>query len=158
MLFTEVKCLAYNKFPTGVEGGSSDPCKPAASFQLSSTTDPSCSLKCKAGYERKGGSGASTLQCGKDGKLSGALACTGELPHIVRSNVQRLVIKCCLLSLLLHVNCVAAQVVVSLKQSGTKAKRCVWCQRALPDTSRVKTKSNVKASAIEDIGPATVWS
>merc|ERR1719174_3413847 len=35
----EVKCPAYKTFPTGVEGGSSDPCKPAASFQLSSTTD-----------------------------------------------------------------------------------------------------------------------
>ena len=52
-LVTEVKCPAYKTFPTGVEGGSSDPCKPAASFQLSSTTDPSCSLKCKAGYEQK---------------------------------------------------------------------------------------------------------
>ena len=79
MLFTEVKCPAYKTFPTGVEGGSSDPCKPAAAFQLSSFTDPSCSLKCKAGYEQKGGgSGVSTLQCGKDGKLSGALNCTGE--------------------------------------------------------------------------------
>ena len=85
VVFTEVKCPAYTTFPTGVEGGSSDPCKPAASFQLSSTTDPSCSLKCKAGYEQKGGSGASTLQCGKDGKLSGALTCTGELPYIARS-------------------------------------------------------------------------
>ena len=78
MLFTEVQCPAYKAFPTGVEGGSSDPCKPAASFQLSSTTDPSCSLKCKAGYEQKGGEGRSTLQCGKDGKLSGELTCTGE--------------------------------------------------------------------------------
>ena len=51
MLVTEVKCLAYKRFPTGVEGGSSDPCKPADSFQLSSTTDPSCSLRCKAGYK-----------------------------------------------------------------------------------------------------------
>ena len=84
-LLTEVKCPAYKAFPTGVEGGSSDPCKPAASFQLSSTTDPSCSLKCKAGYEQKGGSGASTLRCGKDGKLSGALTCTGELTYSVRS-------------------------------------------------------------------------
>ena len=73
----EIKCPAYTKFPTGVEGGSSDPCKPAAGFQLSSTKDPSCSLKCKAGYEQKGGKGTSTLQCGKDGKLSGNLACTG---------------------------------------------------------------------------------
>ena len=91
-----MKCPAYKTFPTGVEGGSSDPCKPAASFQLSSTTDPSCSLNCKAGYEQKGGSGASTLQCGKDGKLSGALNCIGELIYIARStfkeNVQRLVI------------------------------------------------------------------
>ena len=85
LLFTEVKCPAYKAFPIGVEGGASDPCKPAASFQLSSTTDPSCSLKCKAGYEQKGRSGASTLQCGKDGQLSGALACTGELPYIARS-------------------------------------------------------------------------
>ena len=77
-LVAEVKCPAYQTFPTGVEGGSSDPCKPAASFQLSSTTDPSCSLKCKAGYEQKGGSGASTLQCSKDGKLTGALSCTGK--------------------------------------------------------------------------------
>ena len=82
---TEVKCPAYTTFPTGVEGGASDPCKPTASFQLSSTTDPSCSLKCKAGYERKGGSGAWTLQCGKDGTLSGALNCTGELPFIARN-------------------------------------------------------------------------
>ena len=85
LLFTEVKCPAYTIFPTGVEGGSSDSCKPAASFQLSPISDPSCSLKCKAGYEQKGGSGASTLQCGKDGQLSGALACTGELPYIVRT-------------------------------------------------------------------------
>ena len=83
--FTEVKCPAYKTFPTGVEGGSSDPCKPAASFQLSSIADPSCTLKCKAGYEQKGGSGKSTLQCGKDGKLSGALTCTGELPYIARA-------------------------------------------------------------------------
>ena len=83
--FTEVKCPAYKAFPTGVEGGSSDPCKPAAAFQLSSTTDPSCSLKCKAGYEQEGGSGKSTLQCGKDGKLSGALTCTGALPYIART-------------------------------------------------------------------------
>ena len=76
-VFTEVQCPAYVQFPTGVEGGSSDPCKPAASFQLSSTTDSSCSLKCKAGYEQKGGKGTSTLKCGKDGKLSGALTCTG---------------------------------------------------------------------------------
>ena len=81
---TEVKCPAYTTFPTGVEGGSSDPCKPTASFQLSSTTDPSCSLKCKTGYEQKGGSGASTLRCDKDGKLSGALTCTGELRFIAR--------------------------------------------------------------------------
>ena len=74
---TEIKCPAYAKFPTGVEGGSSDPCKPAAGFQLSSTTDPSCSLKCKTGFEQKGGRGTSMLKCGKDGKLSGALACTG---------------------------------------------------------------------------------
>ena len=75
LLFTDVKCPAYETFPTGVEGGSSDPCKPATSFKLSSTTDPSCTLKCKAGYEQKGGSGASTLQCGKDAKTasSGAL-------------------------------------------------------------------------------------
>ena len=74
---TEVKCPAYKAFPTGVEGGSSDPCKPSATFQLSSTTDNACSLKCKAGYEQKGGTGASTLKCSKDGKLSGALTCTG---------------------------------------------------------------------------------
>ena len=98
LLFTEVKCPAYTIFPTGVEGGSSDPCKPAASFQLSPISDPSCSLKCKAGYEQKGGSGASTLRCGKDGQLSGALNCTGELrllqafhsdkviPSVARSN------------------------------------------------------------------------
>ena len=85
LLVTEVKCPAYDKFPTGVEGGSSDPCKPAASFQLSSTTDPLCSLKCKAGYEQKGGNGASTLQCDKNGTLSGALTCTGELPYIARA-------------------------------------------------------------------------
>ena len=86
LLFTEVKCPAYKAFPTGVEGGSSDPCKPATSFQLSSTTDPSCSLKCKDGYELKGGCGVSTLQCDKDGKLSGALTCTGELACIARTN------------------------------------------------------------------------
>ena len=85
LLVAEVKCPAYKTFPTGVEGGSSDPCKPAASFQLSSTTDPSCSLKCKDGYENKELKGESTLQCGKDGRLSGALTCTGELPYIVRS-------------------------------------------------------------------------
>ena len=84
LLVTEVKCPAYKTFPTGVEGGSSDPCKPTDSFQLSSTTDPSCSLKCKAGYEQKGGKGTSTLQCAKDGTLSGALTCTGELPYIAR--------------------------------------------------------------------------
>ena len=83
--FTEVKCPAYKAFPTGVEGGSSDPCKPANAFQLSSIADPSCTLKCKAGYEQKGGSGASTLQCGKDGRLSGALTCTGELPYLTRA-------------------------------------------------------------------------
>ena len=85
-VFTEVKCAAYKTFPIGVEGGSSDPCQPADSFQLSSTTDPSCTLKCKAGYEQKGGSGASsTLQCSKDGTLSGKLTCTGELPCIARA-------------------------------------------------------------------------
>ena len=77
--------MAYTTFPTGVEGGSSDPCKPDLSFQLSSTTDASCSLKCKAGYEQKGGSGKSTLQCAKDGKLSGALTCTGVLKYIART-------------------------------------------------------------------------
>ena len=85
LLFTEVKCPAYKTFPTGVEGGASDPCKPADSFQLSSTTDPSCTLKCKAGYEQKGGSGKSTLQCGKDGQLSGALTCTGKITYIARA-------------------------------------------------------------------------
>ena len=115
-LVTEVKCPAYKEFPTGVEGGASDPCKPAGnlqlsltttppllntppsknpittttaaaatSVQLSSTTDPSCTLKCKAGYEQKVGSGASTLQCAKDGNLSGALTCTGVLPYIART-------------------------------------------------------------------------
>ena len=84
-----MKCPAYKTFPTGVEGGSSDPCKPAASFQLSSTTDPSCSLKCKAGYEQKGGNGTSTLQCGKDGKLSGELTCTGELATIHRAGYMQ---------------------------------------------------------------------
>ena len=84
-LVTEVRCPAYKAFPTGVEGDSSDPCKPADSFQLSSTTDPSCTLKCKAGYEQKGGSGKTTWQGGKDGKPSGALACTGELPYIARN-------------------------------------------------------------------------
>ena len=82
--FTELKCPAYKAFPTGVEGGASDPCTPADIFQLSSTTNNSCSLKCKEGYEQKRGSGASTLRCGKDGKLSGALTCTGEL--IPRTN------------------------------------------------------------------------
>ena len=110
LLVTEVKCPAYTTFPTGVEGGSSDPCKPGASFQLSSTTDPSCSLKCKAGYEQKGGNGKSTLQCDKDGKLSGALTCTGVLVYIARStlkeNVQRLVIMGCSFNLMLSVNCV----------------------------------------------------
>ena len=85
LLVAEVKCRAYKTFPTGVEGGSSDPCKPDLYFQLSSITDPSCSLKCKAGYEQKGGSGASTLQCGNDGKLSGALTCTGVLIYIART-------------------------------------------------------------------------
>ena len=82
---TEVKCPTYETFPIGVEGGGSDPCKPTASFQLSSTTDPSCGLKCKPGYEQKGGNGTSMLQCDKDGKLSGALTCTGELPCIARA-------------------------------------------------------------------------
>ena len=81
----EVKCQAYTTFPTGVEGGSSDPCKPADAFQLSSIADPSCNLKCKAGYEQKGGSGKSTLQCGNDGKLSGDLACSGEIACIARA-------------------------------------------------------------------------
>ena len=85
LLLSEVKCPAYKTFPTGVEGGASDPCTPADPFQLSSTTDPLCSLKCKAGYEQKGGGGASRLQCGKDGQLTGALTCTGELPYIARS-------------------------------------------------------------------------
>ena len=68
-----------------MEGGSSDPCKPAPDFQLSSTTDPSCSLKCKPGYKQKGGgTGMSTLQCGKNGKLSGELTCTGQ--HIGRDD------------------------------------------------------------------------
>ena len=77
---TEIKCPAYTEFPTGVEGGfGSDPCKPAPDFQLSSPTDPSCSLKCKAGYEQKnGGTGVSMLQCDKDGKLSGDLTCIGR--------------------------------------------------------------------------------
>ena len=76
-MHTEIKCPPY-EFPAGVEGGSSDPCKPAPDFQLSSTTDPSCSLKCRPGYEQEDGTGVSTLQCGKDGKLSGELACTGQ--------------------------------------------------------------------------------
>ena len=83
--FAEVKCPAYKAFPTGVDGGSSDPCEPAASFQLSSTTDPSCSLKCKVGYDQRSGNGTSTLLCGKDGKLSGELTCTGELPYIAKA-------------------------------------------------------------------------
>ena len=107
-LVTEIECPAYQTFPTGVEGGSSDPCKPAASFQLSSTTDPSCSLKCKAGYVPTGTSAAWTLQCGKDGKLSGALTCTGELPCIARAacirNAQRLAVTCCSLNLMLPVH------------------------------------------------------
>ena len=85
VFFSEVQCQPYKTFPVGVKGGSTDPCKPGASFQLSSTTDPSCSLKCKAGYEEKGGSNTSTLECDKDGKLSGALTCTGELPYIARA-------------------------------------------------------------------------
>ena len=97
---TEVKCPAYTSFPTGVEGGASDPCKPDLLFQLSSTTDPSCSLKCKAGYEQKGGSGASTLRCGKDGKLSGALTCTGKLMYVAMTNVLSLCVarltSCCM--------------------------------------------------------------
>ena len=77
-MYTEVKCPAYTEFPAGVEGGASDPCQPASDFQLSSTTDPSCSLKCKSGYEQQGGgTGVSTLQCDKDGKLRGELTCTG---------------------------------------------------------------------------------
>ena len=80
-----MKCPAYKTFPTGVEGGSNDPCKPGASFRLSSIDDPSCSLKCEAGYEEKGGSNTSTLECDKDGKLSGALTCTGGLPYIARA-------------------------------------------------------------------------
>ena len=79
LIFTEIKCPAYKAFPTGVEGGKSDPCKPGANFQLSSTTDHACSLRCKSGFEQRGGSGVSTLQCSKDGKLSGLLSCTGKL-------------------------------------------------------------------------------
>ena len=41
------------------------------------------------------------------------------------------------------------QVVESLKQHSTKPTGCVWCQRAHPDTGRVKTENNVKVSAIE---------
>ena len=75
---SEIKCPAYEAFPVGVEGGDSDPCTPAANFQLSSVTDQTCSLKCKAGYEQTGGgSGVSTLKCGEDGKLVGRLTCTG---------------------------------------------------------------------------------
>ena len=74
-LHTEIKCPAYTEFPPGVEGGSSDPCKPGV--QLSSITDPWCSLKCKPGYEQKDGVVASMLQCDNDGKLSGELTCTG---------------------------------------------------------------------------------
>ena len=85
LLVAEIKCAAYKAFPIGVEGGSSDPCQPSSSFQLSPISDPSCTLKCKAGYEQKGGSGTSTLQCGKDGKLSGALTCAGELTYIART-------------------------------------------------------------------------
>ena len=76
-MVAEIKCPAYKAFPVGVEGGKSDPCKPAANFQLSSVSDHACSLKCKVGYEQKGGTGVSTLQCKKDGKLTGALVCTG---------------------------------------------------------------------------------
>ena len=78
LLFTEVQCPAYKAFPTGVEGGSTDPCKPADSFHLSSTTDPSCSLQCQDGYEVKGGTGKTTLQCDKAGTRSGELTCTGK--------------------------------------------------------------------------------
>ena len=38
------------------------------------------------------------------------------------------------------------QVAESLKHSHTKPLGCVWCQRAHPDTSRVKTKRNAKVS------------
>ena len=76
-MFTEARCPAYKAFPVGVEGGKADPCKPAANFQLSSSTDHACSLQCKSGYEQRGGTGVSTLQCKKDGKLTGALTCTG---------------------------------------------------------------------------------
>ena len=89
-----MKCPAYKAFPTGVEGGASDPCNPAEAFQLSMIADPSCTLKCKAGYEQKGGSGKSTLQCGKDGKLSGALTCTGELIYVARTNALLLCVAC----------------------------------------------------------------
>ena len=75
MLFTEVKCPAYKTFPTGVEGGSSDPCKPAAAFQLSSTTDPSCSLECKAGYETAYVILHPTLGCSSEALLATITEC-----------------------------------------------------------------------------------
>ena len=90
-MIAEIKCPAYKAFPVGVEGGKSDPCKPAANFQLSSVTDHACSLKCKVGYEQKGGTGVSTLQCKNDGTLTGALVCTGTPPRgSIRTKVSPL--------------------------------------------------------------------
>ena len=80
-MIAEIKCPAYKAFPVGVEGGKSDPCKPAANFQLSSVSDHACSIKCKVGYKQKGGTGVSTLQCKNDGTLTGALVCTGTPPR-----------------------------------------------------------------------------
>ena len=45
----------------------------------------------------------------------------------------------------------------SLKQRSTNPTG-VWCQRAHPDTGRVKTKSNVKVSASGDSAAGTVLS
>lgn len=76
VILSEIKCAAYTKFPPGVVGGSSDPCKPASDFRLSTVSDTSCNLRCAFGFEQKGGgTGESTLKCGVDGKLVGDLEC-----------------------------------------------------------------------------------
>ena len=45
----------------------------------------------------------------------------------------------------------------SLRQPYTKATECVWCQRAQPDTSRVKPKRNAKVSGYLMMIHTTRW-
>ena len=68
--------------------------------------------------------------------------CPQHIQCIVRVNIANLI------------SC--EQVVEYLKQPRTKAAGFVWCQRAHPDTSRIKIKLNAKVSAIVDIGERAV--